>query len=116
MKKITILLMVVCAFFVVNSQAQTNSNGMKQTIYYYTFSGSGNLEELRSAVSKMPYVTESKIEYKEEKLGGQIRIIVSEKARKRENEEMFSILEVKNLLLKNNFQPIEMKFEPYSAN
>lgn len=120
MKKTTVFLIALCAFFISNISAQSVSKksdaDMKQTIYYYSFSGSGNIEELRTAVSKLTDVTESKVEYKAEKLGGQIRIIVTEKVRKRENEEIFSISEVKNLLLKNNFQPVEMKFEPYSVN
>ena len=82
MKKNIALIFVFCALFVTYTNAQISSESKletKQTIYYYTFSGNGNLDELKSSISKLKDVSESKIEYKKERSEGQIRLIVTEK-------------------------------------
>jgi predicted molibdopterin-dependent oxidoreductase YjgC len=83
-------------------------------MYDYEFKGELNSvqqEQLREAVTKMQFVTETKIYYKSEKSSGMIRLLTEEYFINRETDFEFNIYNLKMLISKFNLTPIEYRSE-----
>jgi acetolactate synthase small subunit len=117
--------MVLVAFFSMGvmgvesivSQNTLESNTevkFKTNTYFYTFSVEVNSESTETAkaqIEKLLNVAKVKLNYKAEKGQGQFIIVVREPARTSEQEEIFSIKWVKEVLENNNLTPVQYSYE-----
>lgn len=88
-----------------------------EKIYYYSFSGvlnTENIEMMKEDILKMRFVKEVKIEYKAEKALGQVRLLTKEFYTNNDTDFEFSIYNLKMLLIQNNLMPSEYKSEVVS--
>lgn len=96
-------------------QAQTTNNQqIKTTIYYYNFSGElsqTKLNQIEAEAKTLTNVDEVKIKYKEESELGQLIVIVKEKSRNSEGDNLFQPTDLKKLLSNNNLIPNELTLE-----
>ncbi len=104
MKKLLLLLLVICAS---NSYAQQNKKS-----YQYIFSGT-LLPETKSVVEqhlkRNPEIIEAKIKYKPEKEKGELIFTVEQTPTNGEEYKAFSLINIKNTLLQYNLSPLEIK-------
>lgn len=109
-------LIVILAFLGLSNHvfSQTDSDRPIKKIHYYTFSGTAvqeQLEQLQQDIASLEFVTQAKVEYKAEKLKGQVRILTSEPQSKNENDPLFSPYNVKQVFIKLGYTPEEYRFE-----
>ena len=86
----------------------------KTNTYFYTFSVDVNSESIETAqaqIEKLLNVAKVKLNYKVEKGQGQFIIVVQEPARTSEQEEIFYIKWVKEILENNNLTPVQYSYE-----
>ena len=96
------------------SQNGVSKNSVTHKLYYYTFSGALSfdaIEQMKAEILTMQFVTETKIEYKAEKGLGQLRIFTEEKYINSDTDFEFNIYNVKQLLIRYNALPNEIKSE-----
>lgn len=87
-------------------------------IYSYQFEGKlspSEIEVLKEDILKMQFVKEVKVEYKDHKSAGQVRLITLEKFTNTDTEFQFSIYNLKELLMSKNLFPSDYTFEVLST-
>ena len=103
--------------FFAQSVDKTSLAKETEKIYYYSFSGvlnTENIEMMKEDILKMRFVKEVKIEYKAEKALGQVRLLTKEFYTNNDTDFEFSIYNLKMLLIQNNLMPSEYKSEVVS--
>lgn len=119
-RKLFFLLSFIAFNLLVNAQTRADKSAMaKETskIYYYQFEGQLTpevSETMRNEILAMQFVTEAKIEYKVEKLVGQVRLLTTEKFTSVDNDFEFSIYNLKQLLIRYNLIPSVYRSEVIS--
>ncbi len=87
-------------------------------MYSYQFEGKltpTEIELLKEDILKMQFVKEVKVEYKDHKSAGQVRLITLEKFTNTDTEFQFSIYNLKELLISKNLFPSNYTFEVLST-
>ncbi|MDF2436229.1 MAG: hypothetical protein K0Q95_605 [Bacteroidota bacterium] len=82
--------------------------------FYYSFenvTSDSQIEKLKRNVSMLKGVSEVKSVYKAEKAMGQIIVVVLEKKRTLEGDTEFDIRTLKNAIIQNQLQPLELTQE-----
>jgi nitrate reductase NapAB chaperone NapD len=82
--------------------------------FYYSFENVASdeqIERLKRNVSTLKGVSEVKSEYKPEKATGQIMVVVIERKRTLEGDTEFDIRSLKNAIIQNQLQPLELTQE-----
>lgn len=120
-KLLAILIISFCA--TINTSAQTSSKKgeakLTKTVYFYQFDGAKSLSEvaeLKTEVTALKGVTEFKPVFKAEKNAAQIIVVVTEKARTSESEELFEITSLKKILEKKGYKNLEYTIEELPVN
>lgn len=112
MKLQNYLLLSAILSFSVPLSAQTNTvqKSIKK-IFFYSFGNvvsEGQIEKLKDDVYSLKGVTEVKSEYNSQNSTGEIIVVVIEKEKIYEGELQFSILGLKNAILKTQLSPLEV--------
>lgn len=116
MKKIrySVLLALFSIIFTsVKAQMIPLPGDIKKT-FYYSFenvTSDTQIENLKRNVSMLKGVSEVKSEYKADKAMGQIIVVVIEKKRTQEGDVEFDIRLLKNAIIQNQMQPLELTQE-----
>lgn len=111
------LFSIICFMTIMNSSFSQNGaskNALTHKLYYYTFSGQLSfdaIEQMKTEILNMQFVTEAKIEYKAEKGLGQIRVFTEEHYINSDSDFEFNIYNLKQLLIRYNASPNEIKSE-----
>lgn len=116
MKKIrySVLLALFSIIFTSVKAQQIALPGDVKKTFYYSFenvTSDTQVENLKRNVSMLKGVSEVKSEYKADKAMGQIMVIVIEKKRTLEGDEEFDIRLLKNAIIQNQLQPLELTQE-----
>ncbi len=117
----SVLIAVICFASSGIISAQTNHKPEKKknkTVYYYKFEGAKSIEEVRRLegdVYALKGVTEFKSEFKPETNLAQIIVVVLEKPRTTEGEILFQITDLKKILEKKGYVPLELVTEELPA-
>lgn len=87
------------------------------TMHYYTFGGNNvgqdRLDALEQSLSKLEFVSEAKVKYKNEKNMGQIVLVVKEREMVQEGDKTFSPATIKQTIMKNGFSPMDHSIGAY---
>jgi hypothetical protein len=108
MKKLFVFLCFVCALAGYAQNAKTEAP--KYTTTYYSFkidevSDQDKLNDCAEAVKQLKYVSEIKAKYKPESKKAEMVIVVIEKNRTSENDDEFSLSDVKKTIIRFGFAP-----------
>jgi hypothetical protein len=111
-----VLLAFSCFFLCSVSKGQSPKQNPKttKTAYYYSFEGAKSLadvELLKDEIFALNGVTEFKPIFKFEKNSAQIIVVVEEKTRTSEGDKLFEITDLKKLLIKHGYVPLELTME-----
>lgn len=117
----SIFIVFLCLFSVFGMTAQTSKTEgqITKTVYYYKFEGAKSLEEvnlLNKDVSALKGVTEFKPEFKAESGFAQIVVVVTEKTRTSEGEELFQTTDLKKILEQKGYLNLEMTSEELAVD
>ncbi len=116
----SIFIVFLSLFSVLGMTAQTSKTEgkIKKTVYYYKFEGAKSLEEVKllgDDVFALKGVTEFKTEFKAESGFAQIVVVVIEKTRTSEGEELFQTTNIKKILEQKGYLNLEMTTEELAA-
>ncbi len=116
----SIFIVFLSLFSVLGMTAQTSKTEgkIKKTVYYYKFEGAKSLEEVKllgDYVFALKGVTEFKTEFKAESGFAQIVVVVIEKTRTSEGEELFQTTNIKKILEQKGYLNLEMTTEELAA-
>jgi len=116
----SIFIVFLSLFTVLGITAQTSKTEgqIKKTVYYYKFEGAKSLEEVKllgDDVYALKGVTEFKTEFKAESGFAQIVVVVIEKTRTSEGEELFQTTNIKKILEQKGYLNLEMTTEELAA-
>jgi hypothetical protein len=116
MKKIrySVLLALFSIIFTSVKAQQIALPGDVKKTFYYSFenvTSESQIENLKRNVSMLKGVSEVKSEFKSEKAMGQIMVVVIEKKRTQEGDTEFDIRLLKNAIIQNQLQPLELTQE-----
>lgn len=117
MKYLKLTFLAFSCFFICSvSKGQSAKQNPKttKTAYYYSFEGAKSLsdvEVLKDELFALKGVTEFKPIYKFEKNAAQIIVIVQEKERTSEGDKLFEITDLKKILIKHGYAPLELTME-----
>lgn len=106
MKKALVLLTI--SFFALKAQAQDKSVSENKIVVYYPFEGIKSTKEvtiLDNEIKQLVNVVDSKTEYKKGKTNGQLRVWVTIPSNLKENDEVFTAVLLKQLLIKKGYVP-----------
>jgi|GEM_PF-5666356 len=112
----SIFIPLLCLVITYTTEAQTSKaeGQITKTVYYYKFEGAKSLSEvnlLSAEVNALKGVTEFKTEFKPESNFAQIVVVVTEKTRTSEGDELFQITDLKKILEKKGYQNLELTSE-----
>jgi len=102
----------------ITAQTSKTEGQIKKTVYYYKFEGAKSLEEVKllgDDVYALKGVTEFKTEFKAESGFAQIVVVVIEKTRTSEGEELFQTTNIKKILEQKGYLNLEMTTEELAA-
>lgn len=117
MKYLKLTFIVLSCFFICSvskGQSSKQSPQITKTAYYYSFEGAKSLsdvEVLKDELFALKGVTEFKPIFKTEKNSAQIIVVVKEKKRTSEGETLFEITDLKKILIKHGYVPLELRTE-----
>jgi len=117
MKYLKLTFIVLSCFFICSvskGQSSKKNPQITKTAYYYSFEGARSLsdvEVLKDEVFALKGVTEFKPIFKTEKNSAQIIVVVKEKRRTTEGETLFEITDLKKILIKHGYVPLELRME-----
>lgn len=113
-KSFFIVLFCLTSVSIMTAQSEKVEGEITKTVYYYKFEGAKSLDEV-SLLSKDVYalkgVTEFKSEFKSESGFAQIVVVVTEKTRTSEGEELFQPTDLKRILETKGYQNLELETE-----
>ncbi|MES2139920.1 MAG: hypothetical protein V4511_09420 [Bacteroidota bacterium] len=113
-KSVFIVFLCLFSMFGMTAQTSKQEGQITKTVYYYTFEGAKSLDEvnlLNNDVLALKGVTEFKSEFKAESGFAQIIVVVTEKTRTSEGEELFQTTDLKKILEVKGYQNLEMTTE-----
>lgn len=112
------LLFIAFAFKITAQTAKRPEGKIIKTVYYYQFEGAKSLDEVNALspeVFALKGVTEFKPVFKPEKGSAQIIVVVTEKTRTSENDVLFEVTGLKQILEKKGYQNLKYSFEELPA-
>lgn len=117
MKYFKLAFLAFSCFFICSvskGQSPKQNPPLTKTVYYYSFEGAKSLSDvelLKDELMALKGVTEFKPVFKPEKNSAQLIIVVKEKTRTSEGEKLFEITDLKKLLIKHGYVPLELTME-----
>ena len=105
-----------CLFICSVSKGQSSKQNpqITKTAYFYSFEGAKSLSDveiLKDELFALKGVTEFKPIFKFENNSARIIVVVKEKMRTSEGDKLFEITDLKKILIKHGYIPIELTTE-----
>lgn len=117
-KSIFIVSLCLVCISTTNAQTAKPEGEITKTVYYYKFEGAKSLTDLinlSDEIYALKGVTEFKPEFKAESGFGQLVVVVVEKTRTSESDELFEITGLKKILEEKGYQNMELTSEELST-